>query len=222
MRYIVHRGHRIYGENQIMGIRSVLDRDDWCEFDISYIQGNWILCHDPDTETMEHIYDLQQLIEILPPKGTLLIDMKWDFIWNRKDPIKDALHKLEQMVTQIRIPWMIQSGHASIVRLLLQHHPHWIIGYLMEQPCPILPVDFFMVNLSCFDLRDLENLRPHGKIYGYTCKHIKHLVYYRHLGFLSGIVIDIHESRDHRKTTVEDRLDHGGPGRGRSKTVIQT
>lgn len=220
MRLIVHRGHRMYGENQIMGIRSVLDHDDWCEFDISYIHGDWMLSHDPDT-TIEFMYSLQQLLEILPGKGALLIDMKWDFIWNRKDSLEEALCKLERVVEQIHIPWMIQSGHASIVGRLLQHHPHWNIGYLMEQPCPILPVNFFMVNLSRFNLRDLEILRPHGKIYGYTCKHIKHLAYYRHLGFLSGIVIDIRSS-DHRKPTIEDHLDHGGPGCSRSKTIIQT
>jgi hypothetical protein len=49
-----------------------------------------------------------------------------------------------------------------------------------------------MINLSRFSLSDIERLRHHGDVYGYTCKDTIHFPRYNHLSkVLTGIVIDI-------------------------------
>jgi len=209
MELIIHRG--IGRENTLVGIMAALfhppihppSEHRWCEIDVLWTGKDWILCHDFDTlsERGRHHSSLLSLVKTIDryahthetTASILLIDVKWDLVFNRDHDMVMAMERLQGMVNAIDLLVWVQFGHLDVLELGRTYFPDSFIGFLLSQPLTVtdLPVHFLTVDLSAFSEQDLKKIRSYF-IIGFTCTHLASLPRYTHLhNEIDAIVCDL-------------------------------
>lgn len=201
---VVHRGVKnILYDNSMVGILAAIFQNRSCEFDILWVDGKWKLCHDFVSISAYHSC-LTDLLSCLVQhrhlvKNKLILDIKWDFIWNRQDVLSDAIHQLRQdLLGWEDYPFWLQASHPKVLEALIgQCFPDtWKLGMIVRSLTDMTAYQEFlhyaMVSLSDFSMEEILYLSQRFVLIGYTCHNIKELSKYRHLfKHLKGIVCDV-------------------------------
>lgn len=200
---VVHRGVRnIMYDNSMVGILTAVFQNLFCEFDILWVNGKWRVCHD-FVAVSEYHSCLTDLLSCLNQhrrlvKNKIIIDIKWDFVWNRS-PIPDAIHQLRQdLVGWEDHPFWLQASHPSVLDALVDQsfHDTWKLGMIVRSLSELADYQKFlhyvMVSLSDFSMEEILDLSQQYVLIGFTCYHVKDLSQYKHLfQYLEGIVCDV-------------------------------
>ena len=203
MYIISHRGY--HNDNRFMGIlRSLSCGDDirWSEIDLLWVGNEWIVCHD-FTQKKKYRYhdalkDLLPYLCHLRLGWRLLLDVKWDVIYNRQHNEMEALSALSVLLSEHvnEDIWLQFSfdNHIDMAR----HDPvlsKFRTGLLLCDDRPLRDnIDFIDIDVSRFTESWIDNVRrlyPDIKIIGFTCHHPKDIQLYKHLfDYLYALVCD--------------------------------
>jgi len=201
---VVHRGIKnILYDNSIMGILVAIFRNKFCEFDIVWIHGGWKLCHDSHSISMYHS-NLSDLLSLLKQykhlvKHNIIIDIKWDFVWNQLDCLPEAMVQLRQALVGFEdYPFWLQVSHPLVWDALVAHcgTKTWKLGMLLYTMSDFHTyqqhIHYIMVSLSDFSLEEIITMSKQCLVFGYTCHNTSELSKYKHLfRYLKGIVCDV-------------------------------
>lgn len=202
---IVHRGFKDYGENNIMGIIVALHQIRKVEFDIFFYKNNWILGHDRQSlhirsESFENL--LKTIQDTGIQGGLLVVDIKWDFQYNRHHSFKKALQELEKIIPKFmytQFDWYFQVSYPQLTPFLVCSYLRGKKGVILEEFSPNIDqdIDYYMVDLRFFCIHDLKQIKSMMKkeLIGYTIPNVKMVKYYYHyLSVLSFLVVDLNLS----------------------------
>lgn len=201
---VVHRGVKnILYDNSMVGILKAVFQNRFCEFDILWVDGKWRICHDFRAISAYHSC-LTDLLLCLDQhrhlvKNKLIVDIKWDFVWNWRDAIADAIHQLRQdLVGWEDHPFWLQASHPKVLKSLLEQSlpDTWKLGMIVRSMSDMVDyhksLHYAMVSLSDFSVEEIIYFSEQCAVVGYTCHNIKELSKYRHLfPYLEGIVCDV-------------------------------
>lgn len=171
----------------------------WVEFDVLYMEGHWKLCHDskklrPHTETIQEVVSA---LTRMQKKTKLIVDIKWDFLYNHPDDIDKALGELRKCLLPLQCSIYIQSIVPDIVYRLHHFFPNYPKGIVLPS-CPLLKpetVDYIMADIHQWKREDIVHC--HLPVFGYTCstrEDMNRFVQEGYKDILSGMVCDIPEN----------------------------
>lgn len=201
---VVHRGIKnILYDNSIMGILAAVFQNKFCEFDIIWKNHEWKLCHDQHSISIYHS-NLSDLLSLFKQhkhlvKHNIIIDIKWDFVWNRHDRLMDAMVQLRQELEGFEdYPFWLQVSHPLVWDALVAHcgTDIWKLGmiiYTLPDFYAYQPyIHYSMVSLSDFSTEDILTMSEQCLVFGYTCHNTSELSRYKHLfRYLKGVVCDV-------------------------------
>ena len=205
MYIIAHRGQK--NDNQFMSIYNSLlfsyhYRQDinWCETDLLWTGTERIVCHDflsisEKNTTAKFLFD--NIFRIQTKKWRLILDIKWDYIYNHNHSEKFAFQKLSNLLSEQWIDniWLQLSflSHIDIV----EKDPKlsaFSKGFLLCENIILPKIDFIDIDLSRITVDEIILLKknyPDAKIIGFTCHKKSHLRFYKHLfNILYALVCD--------------------------------
>ena len=200
---VVHRGMKnILYDNSMIGILAAIFRNKFCEFDILWVNGKWKICHDFTSVSIYHsrLSDLLSLFQQYQHliRHHIIIDIKWDCVWNRNDSLTDAIQQLRQeLVGFEEYPLWLQASHPRILEVLVtQCGNFWKLGMIVSNMHDFfLYRDFLhyaMVSLPDFSSDEIITISQNCLVFGFTCHNTKELSQYKHLfKYLKGIVCDV-------------------------------
>jgi glycerophosphoryl diester phosphodiesterase len=201
---VVHRGFRnILYDNSIVGIIAAIFKNKFCEFDILWVDGGWKVCHDFSSISIRHS-SLSDLLSLLKQyrhlvRHTIIMDIKWDFVWNHHDVISDAIRQLRQELLGLETtPIWLQASSPHVLEAVVEHcgTDTWKLGMMVSNMTDFTiyhrSLHYAMIDLSNFSMENIISMSTHCSLYGYTCHNTKELVHYKHLfPYLKGIVCDV-------------------------------
>lgn len=201
---VVHRGFKnILYDNSMVGILAAIFRNKFCEFDILWMDGRWKVCHDFPSVSVYHS-NLSDLLSLLKQykhlvKHTIIIDIKWDFVWNRHDLLSTAILELKQELLGFEdFPFWIQTPHPSVLEAFVAHcgRETWKLGMIVATMADFTTycgfLHYAMIALSYFSMEEVISMSKQCLLFGYTCHNTKELSHYKHLfPYLKGIVCDV-------------------------------
>lgn len=201
---VVHRGIKnILYDNSMVGILAAVFRNKFCEFDILWTDGKWKVCHDFTSLSIYHtrLSDLLSLFKQYQHlvKNKIIIDIKWDSVWNRHDSLTNAVQQLKhELVGFETYPFWLQVSHPRLLELLVvQRDIHvWKLGMIIYNMSAFSTyqefIDYAMIPLSDFSEEDILHMSQECLLFGYTCHNTNELCHYKHLfKYLKGIVCDV-------------------------------
>ena len=201
---VVHRGFKnILYDNSMVGILAAIFKNKFCEFDILWIDGRWKMCHDFPSVSIYHSH-LSDLLSLLKQyrhlvKHTVIIDIKWDFVWNRHDVLSTALLQLKQELLGFEdYPFWVQAPHPRVLEALVAHcgTETWKLGMIVPTVADFTAyhklIHYAMIAVSDFSMEEIISMSKQCLLFGYTCHNTKELSHYKHLfPYLKGIVCDV-------------------------------
>lgn len=201
---IIHKGFKnVVFENSLVGILLAIFKNKFCEFDIMFDHHQWKICHDSSKLTVYHT-ELSVLINYLKQyqhhvKNNIIIDVKWDFIYNQKDNLEGAVLQLKEMLVGMKkFPFWLQASHPVLLTIFSKHQFHTIgkiglnVSTVMEFHQYKGYIDYAMISMSDFQIEDIKKMYQEKLLYGYTCTDLINLSNYKHLlPYLAGIVCDV-------------------------------
>lgn len=207
---IVHRGHRDFVDNTLMGIVTALSEGRICEFDVFYIQNQWVICHDVCAYHRK-ASPLQELLHLLHEhphfwKNAMMIDIKWDFTLHHDEELVPAIHQLWEMLSPFsKYPIWLQAGCDMVLSEILVlrnlRSCTWRIGKIIRSVDESVRLqgimEFATIDLSLFSKSEIMPMREHYFIIGYTCSSMQNLrqyLQYNHV--IDALVCDLSISED--------------------------
>lgn len=203
---ISHRG--INHDNSFMSIYNSLlfkfhykQEINWSETDLLWNGKQWIICHDflqfNDKSLIANIL-FKYLEKIKATNWKLILDIKWDYIYNYNHSEIEALDSLANLLENVNPNFIwLQFSNVFHINFALKNKIlyKFNIGLLMDKIYDIsLKIQFVDLDLNKImkdEIIYFKQQNSHLKIIGFTCKKIKHLKYYTHLfGILDGLVMD--------------------------------
>lgn len=198
---VIHRGFKnILYDNSIVGILLAIFKQQCCELDILFVDGQWKICHDFGVLSVFNI-NLSVLLKTLAQyrhrvKNNIIIDVKWDYINNRGDDMDYAIMILKSLLDK-DLPFWLQAANPHMLSVFIRHgldHP-WKLGMIVYDLHQFDQCKFFVhyVMIPMFDLspQDIQTMSLEKMLYGYTCN-LSDISIYKHLlPYLQGIVCDI-------------------------------
>jgi hypothetical protein len=173
----------------------------WSETDFLWNGKEWIVCHDffqMNNKNIKAKTLLNYLNKIYKNQWYLILDIKWDSIYNYQHNEQLALKQLSYLLIPmihrniwLQFSYLSQIYIAQQDPILSKYH----IGYLLHQmttiPQYIHFVNIDLNNVTKDDIIKLKNNHPNLKIIGFTCKKKSNLKFYKHLfSLLYGLVCD--------------------------------
>lgn len=201
---VVHRGIKnILYDNSMVGILAAIFHNRFCEFDILWVDGKWRICHDFIkisayhsclTDLLSYLIKYRHLV-----KNKIIVDIKWDFVFNRHDSIQDAICQLlKDLMEWEDHPFWLQASHPRVLETIITQNcsSTWKVGMIIRSVSDLEDYKEFlyyvMVSLSDFSIEEIIYLSKQCVVMGYTCHNIKELSKYKHLfPYLKGIVCDV-------------------------------
>lgn len=201
---VVHRGFRnILYDNSMVGILAAIFRNKFCEFDIVWVGGRWKVCHDFPSLSIYHS-SLSDLLSLLKEykhlvQHTIIIDIKWNYVWNRHDLLSDAILQLKQELMGFEeYPFWLQAPDPRVLEILMAHcgMNTWKLGMLVSTVADFTAhrkcLHYAMIALADFTMDEIIEMSKECLLFGYTCHNTKELSNYKHLfPYLKGIVCDV-------------------------------
>lgn len=206
MEIIIHKGVLDYLPNSIISVLTTLSLGYFCEVDIMYNNGVWMMAHDFGAL---HIRSnkFTDLIEILLQnpnllKNNLLIDVKWDMVFNDNDDPCVAALLLKEQVRDLYETNKLLIQAPDIILCYMYNEPVRLgkIIYSIEEISSLL--SFVTMNLSSFSIEEINSIPTDYSIIGYTCNNINNLnCYQKYSNLIDAIVCDvfINELKDYEK-----------------------
>lgn len=203
---VLHKGFQGFAyENSLVGVVLAIFKQKFCEVDLLYVDGQWKMCHDFGALTIYNT-DVSLLLEILKKykhlvRKPIIFDVKWDFIKNKCDILRDAIQKLKTLfVGMEEMPFWFQAPNPNILEQFKTHHffTHtWKVGMIIydmkEFHIYKHDVSYVMISMSDFSLKEIQTMSSFRPVFGYTCKYIRQLSQYGHLfKYVKGIVCDVY------------------------------
>lgn len=190
MKLIPHRGFLNYGENTVMGIITALHLCKIVEFDISFIRGKWMLCHDIKsfhfhTESFDSL--LETILKAPFLHGSLIVDIKWDPIYNKNHVFKQAIYYLGKIIPrdlwQSNFQWYFQVQFSCQLLTLASSKLPGKKGCIVEQfeTLETRHLDYLMIDLKTIcplDLRQKKRNWKNKEFFGFTVPSLRVLNYY--------------------------------------------
>jgi glycerophosphoryl diester phosphodiesterase len=201
---VVHRGFKnILYDNSMVGILAAIFRNKFCELDILWMDGRWKICHDFPSLSIYHS-TLSDLLSLLKEyrhlvKHTIIIDIKWDFVWNRHDVLSNAILQLKKDLLGFEdYPFWIQAPSPHVLKTFVAHcgTETWKLGMIVPNVSEFTIyrkfIHYAMIALSDFSMEEIIAMSKQCLLFGYTCHNTKELSHYKHLfPYLKGIVCDV-------------------------------
>lgn len=199
---IAHRGIKnILYDNSVVGILAAVLQNRFCEFDVLWVAGEWRICHDFASLSVCHSR-LSDLLSCLAQhkhlvKHKIIVDIKWDFVRNRQDSIREAIGRLrEHLSGWEEYPFWLQASHSSVLEALVVQCGQWKRGMIVYTTADLAAnrpsMDYAMVSLPDFSTEEIIHMSQQLPIIGYTCHNRKELSQYKHLfRYLKGVVCDV-------------------------------
>lgn len=203
---ISHRGNN--HDNSFMSIYNSLlfkfhykQEINWSETDLLWNGQQWMICHDflqLNNKTISANIFLKYLEKIKSTNWKLILDIKWDYIYNNNHNETKALNELSKLLENLNPNniWL-QFSNLYHINFALKNKilSKFDIGLLMDKiynvSLKIQFVDLYLNKIMKDEIIYFKQQNPHLKIIGFTCKKIKHLKYYTHLfDILDGLVMD--------------------------------
>lgn len=202
MKIIAHRGILDYKENSVMGILVALQKLERVEFDVLFVKDKWVLCHDIKSYN-DHCEPFSALIETIQSarltKGQIIVDIKWDSLYNKKQSFQDKLNTLSAQIPVSMVDtfhWWFQVSSFQQVEDLIQSPLKGRKGVIVEDmpPKEQFGGDYFMIDISKFtpaEIKTMSRLYPSIIMMGYTCPSPCLLKYFSSYP-ISYLIIDLH------------------------------
>jgi glycerophosphoryl diester phosphodiesterase len=201
---VVHRGYKnILYDNSMVGILLAVFKKNYTEFDILYHHGKWMVCHDFNALTV-YTSSLEDLLAVLREyrhrlQKTIILDVKWDFVWNHADKLPGAIQELRSLMVGLEdAPFWVQASNPLVLGALQDHDmgSSWRLGmivYSMDEFHTYKgQVHYVMVSLHGFPLDEIKQMSQERIVIGYTCHNITELSLYRKFfRYIKGVVCDV-------------------------------
>lgn len=199
-RVITHRGFRgVLRDNSITGIMLAVRKGKFCEFDVLYVEGVWKACHDFGALS-PYSADLEDLLILARAHNDIIVDVKWDWVWNRIDDLSSAIALLKTLLLRGDTvpPFWLQACDPHVLKAMRDQgfHEQWKIGMIVSNTDQFDKhkdsMDYAMIPLHELRPEDVERMSKERELIGFTCRKPEQLPLYKHLlPFIRGIVCDV-------------------------------
>jgi len=178
----------------------------WGETDLLWTGTQWILCHDFNEKDKKENYEtahfLFKNLQYLSKNWKLILDIKWDAIFNYHHDFVYALNHLSYILPKYYGNICVQFSYASHVQSAINHPvlSLYKIGYLMEDFSSdkyhfFSNIHFLMINIHKISQEEILMIKknyPDLWLIGFTCFSKSNLKYYKHLfTILNGLVCEL-------------------------------
>lgn len=199
-RIISHRGLRV--DNSTTGVLLAIAKGKFCEFDILYVEGVWKVCHDFGalTPCTANLADLLKCLGAVIVRNDIIVDVKWDWVWNRIDDPSTAVAELKKMLLNVvpMPPLWLQACDPHLLSVMNRHgfNEHWKVGMIVSSRDQFDKhkdnMEYAMIPLHELRAEDVEEMSKERELIGFTCHRPEQLPLYKHLiPFIRGIVCDV-------------------------------
>lgn len=202
---VIHKGFKnVSFENSLVGILLAIFKHKFCEFDVLFIDSQWKICHDFKVFSIYHI-ELSVLLGYLQQhkhqiQNKIIIDVKWDFVYNYKDNFDNAIVQLHELLKDMKdVPFLwLQASNPKLLCLFHKYgfQQNWKMGLIVYNTLEFDKwkeyIDYAMISMSDFTLEEIIQIHKEKLLFGYTCTDLTRLTFYKHLfPYLEGIICDV-------------------------------